>query len=271
MKNLFRTYPEWTRLILGAVLIAAALIVSGFIHLPYIPAGLLLVILVTWQLFRSEKKDLTALGFDFRPRHLLFIPIGLLLGLLSFLLSFYVGTLVRGDHIMVSHTTDWKDLLKVFWQVFPTAAVQDFVVVGYCYLKLIRLTNSRVATLVFGFFFISMHDVWGGDPINLFFYASGLFVGYLMFSTALRWSGSIWLVIGIHWGNNFTNSYLFTFSRTPTSLLFLNMQQQQNLNVWQAIGLYIALNIGAATVTGLMYLFWKNRDRPEVLAQNKLS
>ncbi|MFA6087748.1 type II CAAX prenyl endopeptidase Rce1 family protein [Mucilaginibacter sp.] len=271
MKNLFRTYPDWTRLVVGAVLLAAALIGSGFIHLPYIPAGLLLVILVTWLLYRSENKNLTALGFDLKRGHLLLIPAGLLLGMGSFLLSFYVGTLVRGDHIVVSHTTDWNGLLKAFWWVFPTAAVQDFIVVGYCYNKLIRLTNKWVATVAFGLFFISLHDVWGGNFVNVLFYAVGLFVGYLMFSTALLRSGSIWLVIGIHWGNNFTNSFLFTFSHTPTSWLYLSGQQQQNLNVWQAIGLFIALNIGAAAVIALVLLLWKTKDSLQLSDQKVVS
>lgn len=240
MKDLFRKYPNLWRLIIAAFLIAASLIGSGFIHIPYVPVGCILVILVTWGMFRSEGRGLDTLGFDLKPEHLLLIPFGLLLGAVSYLLSFYLGTLVRGDHIAISREVNWMMLWNEFWHTLPTAAVQDFIVVGYCYFQLIRLSNKRIATLLFALFFISLHDVWGGDPINLFFYASTLFAGYLMFATALLRSGSIWLVIGIHWANNFTNSCLITFSRTSTSLMFISSAPNTNLNVWQAIGLYIA-------------------------------
>ncbi len=261
MKNWFHTYPNVSRLILSAFLLAAALIGSGFIRIPFVPVGLVLVILVTWLMLRSEGRDLSFLGFDVKVRHLLLIPAGLLLGITSYLLSFYVGTLVRGDHIKVSRMIDGTMLLKEFWRVLPTAAVQDFIIVGYCYVKLIELTNKRIATVMFGLFFISLHEVWGGNIVNDLFYASTLFMGYLMFSTAYLRSGSIWLVIGLHWGNNFANSYLFTFTHTATSWLYISGQQQHNLTtVWQAIGLFIALNIGAVSVIIAAKLLWRPQN-----------
>jgi membrane protease YdiL (CAAX protease family) len=257
MKNWFLTYPNIARLIFSAFLLAAALIGSGFIHIPFVPVGMVLVILVTWLMLRSEGRDLSFLGFDIKIRHLVLIPVGLLLGIASFLLSFCVGALVREDHITVSQIINGTMLFKEFWWVLPTAAVQDFIIVGYCYVKLIELTNKRIATVMFGLFFICLHDVWGGNIVNELFYASGLFIGYLMFSTAFLRSGSIWLVIGLHWGNNFANSYLFTFARTTTSWLFINGQKQHDLTAWQAIGLFIALNIGTVSVIAATKLIWR--------------
>lgn len=257
MKNWFVTYPNLSRFICGAVLLAVALVGSGFIHIPFVPVGMVLVILVTGLMLRTEGRDLGFLGFDVKVRHLVLIPVGLLLGMMSYLLSFYIGTLVRGDHITISRMIDGKMLLKEFWRVLPTAVVQDFIIVGYCYIKLIELTNKQIATVMFGLFFICLHDVWGENIVNDLFYASGLFMGYLMFSTAFLRSGSIWLVIGLHWGNNFANTYLFTFTHTATSWLFIDGQKQQDLTIWQAIGLFIALNIGAVSVIAATRLIWR--------------
>jgi len=86
-----------------------------------------------------------------------------------------------------------------------------------------------------------------GNFANSLFYALSLFIGYLMFSTALLRSGSIWLPIGIHWGNNFANSYLFTYGRTQTSWLYIIYKSQlQRLSVGQAIELFLSGNIGTA-------------------------
>jgi membrane protease YdiL (CAAX protease family) len=228
---------------------------------------MVLVIVISWLMLRSEGRDLSFLGFDVKVRHLVLIPAGLLLGITSFLLSFYVGTLVRGDQIMVSRMIDGTLLLKEFWRILPTAAVQDFIIVGYCYVKLIELTNKWIATVTFGFFFICLHDIWGGNIVNDLFYASSLFIGYLMFSTAFLRSGSIWLVIGLHWGNNFANSNLFTFTHTATSWLFISGQQQHDLTVWQAIGLFIAFNIGSISMIAITKLIW----RPKLLHYERLN
>jgi hypothetical protein len=85
-------------------------------------------------------------------------------------------------------------------------------------------------------------------------------IGYLLFSTALLRSGSIWLPIGIHWGNNFANSTVFTYNRTPTSWLYIiNHSYLQRLSAGQAIGLFVAANIGAAVVIGIICLAWRGR------------
>jgi len=257
MKKWIFTNSDLSRLIIGAFLLFAALIGSGFIPIPVVPVGLVLVILVTWLMLRSEGRDLGYLGFDMKVRHLLLIPAGLLLGIIAYLLSFYVGVLVRNEQIMISPMFNGNMLLNAFWRVLPTAAVQDFIIAGYCYVKLIELTNKRTATLLFGLFFICLHNVWAGNIVNALFYASCLFIGYLMFSTAFLRSGSILLVIGLHWGNNFANSYLFTFHRTATSWLFINSQQHHDLSVWQAIGLFIALNIGTVSVIAAIKVLWR--------------
>jgi len=261
MKKWFLNYPNLSRFICGSFLMAASLIGSGFINIPGVPVGALLAILVTWIMLRSEGRDLSLLGFDIKVRNLLLIPVGLLLGITSFLLSFYVGALVRNDHISVSQVIDGRMLLNEFWRILPTAAVQDFIVVGYCYVKLIEMTNKRVATVLFGLFFISMHNVWGDNIVNSLFYASALFLGYLMFSTAFLRSGSIWLVIGLHWGNNFANSRLITFSPTATSWLFIRGQPHNDLNVWQVIGLIVAMSIGAISVIIITKLIWPPKNR----------
>ena len=151
-------------------------------------------------------------------------------------------------------------LLKEFWRILPTAAVQDFIVVGYCYVKLVQMTNKRIATVLFGLFFISMHNVWGGNIANSLFYSGTIFLGYLMFSTALLRSGSIWLAIGLHWGNNFANSRLFTFDRTTTSWLYISDPPHPVKAMWQLMGLIIAMSIGAICVITIIRLIWPPRN-----------
>ena len=258
MKLITSNYREWLRMPICVLLMAAALIGSGFINIPYLPVGLLLVMLINYTMLRSEGLSFSALGFDLKFRHLLLVPAGIVLAMAAYLLSFCFGAWVRGNSFHGNASVNWPELLKQLWRVLPTTAVQDFLVVGYCYHKFIRLTNIRVATIVVGLCFVSMHDVWGGNLVNDLFYALILFTGYLMFSTALLRSGSIWLVIGLHWGNNVTNSCVFTFNQTPTSWLFLSGPKDV-FTAWQAIGLLAAGFIGAASVIALVSVVWRKR------------
>jgi membrane protease YdiL (CAAX protease family) len=259
MKKMLSNYIEWVRLAVAVLLMVAALIMSGFVNIPYVPVGLMLVVLINWAMFRSEKLSLSALGFDLEPRYLMLVPLGLIAASLAYLLSYGFGAFIRGDELRLNAAVDWKAFFNKFCLVLPTVAVQDFLVVGYCYHKLIRLTNVRLATLIVGLCFVSMHDVWGGNIINNLFFASGLFAGYLMFSTALLRSGSIWLVIGLHWGNNFINSFVLTFKPTPTSWLYLHGPLRV-FSPWQGIGLLVAFLLNTVSVILLIRAVWRQRQ-----------
>lgn len=265
MKKLLQTYPNISRLFIGAGFISLALILSGLINFPFLKnyfpfIGTIFVVAATWIMYRSENKNLSELGFDFEKHHLLFLPVGLFLGILSFLIDFYAGYFVKGGAIYLNHNINFKHLLLQFYWVLPTAIVQEFLVVGYCFKKLIEISNVKIATIVFGLIFISMHDFWNGNIIEILFYASCIFIGYLLFSTALLKSRTILFPIGIHWGNNFANSNLFTQTHNDTSLLFTSNQQMNSLS-WTQVGfLFLSLNIGALILI-LFIRKWKSTKK----------
>ena len=265
MKTLFKAYPNISRLFVGATFISLALVLSGLINFPFLKnyfpfIGTIFVVAATWTMYRSENKNLSELGFDFKKYHLLFLPVGLFIGILSFLIDFYAGYLVKGGAIHLNHNINFKHLLLQLYCVLPTAIVQEFLVVGYCFKKLIEISNVKIATIVFGLIFISMHNFWNGNIIETLFYASCIFIGYLLFSTALLKSRTILFPIGIHWGNNFANSNLFTQTHNDTSLLFTSNQQMNSLS-WTQVGfLFLSLNIGALILI-LLILKWKSTKK----------
>lgn len=259
MRKLFQAYPNISRLILGALLIGLSLIISGFINIAhlgeYFPfVGTTLVVIATWFMYRTENKNLSELGFDLKKRNLLFLPVGLILGILSFLIDFYAGVLVRGGQWHINHNINYSTLLLHLYWVLPTTAVQQFIVTGYCFKKTIEMSNRTVAIIVFGLLFIAMHDFWNGNIVEILFYTSCIFIGYLLFSTALLKSGTIYFAIGIHWGNNFANSNLFTAGQRDTSLLFTSNQHTGVMSWTQISLLFLSLNIGALILT---FIIWK--------------
>lgn len=259
MRKIFQTYPNLSRLILSVFLLGLALILSGLIpNVPflshYFNLGTILVIFVTWVMYRTENKSLNALGFNLDKRNILFLPIGLFLGVAAFVAGFYLRTFVTGEHWNVNHDIIYSNILSQLYWVLSAAAVQEFIVRGYCFKKIIEMSNQTTAIIICGLVFIAMHNVWNGDIMQSFAYALVLFIGHLMFCEALLKSGTIYFAIGLHWGNNLASSNLFTIGRTDTSILFTTTPHPSNLNGTQFWLLFLLANIGFITLT---FLIWK--------------
>lgn len=264
MRKLFSTHPNISRLILGALLIALALLISGLINIPhsrkYFPfTGTILVVTATWLMYRTENKNLSALGFDFEKHNLLFLPIGLLLGIAAFVTGFYFRTFITGEQWNINDSINFQSIFQHLYWVLPTAAVQEFIVRGYCFKKIIEMSNQTTAIIICGLLFISMHNFWGGNIIQSLAFALVLFIGHLMFCAALLKSGTIYFAIGLHWGNNLANSNLFTEGRRDTSLLFTTNPHANNMG-WTQFGLLLLLaNIGFIILT---LVIWKWKSKP---------
>jgi membrane protease YdiL (CAAX protease family) len=268
MRKLFLTYPNISRLILGALLILLALILSGLVpnipHLgEYFPfVGTTLVVIANWFMFRTENRNLSALGFDLKKRNISFLPIGLILGIIAFVTGFYFRTFFTGERWNINHNINYKSILQQLYWVLPTAAVQQFIVRGYCFKKIIEMSNTTTAIIVTGLFFIAMHDFWNGNIVQIIAYAATLFIGHLMFCEAILKSGTIYFAIGLHWGNNLANSSLFTEGQKETAIIFTTNQHTNNMG-WTEFGLlFLSANIGFIILT---FLIWKWKPKQIVI------
>ena len=272
MKNLFQSFPNLSRLILTVLLFAAALAIASFVNIPGLQeifpfVGLLLVVLATWVLYRTENKNLDELGFNLQSRNLTFLPIGLVLGILAVLLGYYLKSFLTGDTIYFNPDLEYFSILKHLYWVLPTAAVQEFLCRGYVYKKMISATNLTVANIVLGLVFISMHDVFNIGIFGAIFYSISLIIGHLVFATALLKSGTIFFAIGIHWGSNLANNQLFTDDKITSSIFYLEKAVQEEPAGPNPLGilLYIlALNIGFILL-GILISKWKGwRGNPSL-------
>jgi membrane protease YdiL (CAAX protease family) len=262
MRNPLKSYPQLCRLILGAILIPGTMIGSGIISIPiphfnqYFPfLGPLLVILATALLYRTEGKTLSALGLDIRPRNLLFLPLGLVLGIVCFAIGAYATTVITHFRYHLNPTVIVPSVAKLLYNVLPAAAVQELTARGYCFKKLIEMTGQPLAIIITGLVFIAMHDVFGGDIFNGIFYALTLFLGHLWLSAGLLKSATIYLPIGLHWGNNFATQTLFTHDASPTTILYTTDPPLTGLGWPSFVGIFLLANIGflAATAVLLRY------------------
>lgn len=269
MRKLILTYPNTFLLLLGGLLTTFALIISGLIPIPiphfkdYFPfMGTILIVLATWVMYRMEKRDLSALGFDLQRRNFLFLPLGFLLGAVAFILGFYATVLLLGRHLQFNHRVDYRGMLWNLYWILPAAAVQEFLVRGYCFKKMVEMRGAVTGIIVFGLIFISTHDFWNGNLIQILIYSLTLFIGHLLFATALLRSGTIYFAIGLHWGNNFANSNLFTESSSSTSLFFIDNPSQSSIGLLLYLLVFLTANSGFILLTAGIWK-WKPGARAE--------
>lgn len=251
--NLFKTYPNLSRLLLFVVLILIALFLPDFLPLPrgtqevFPFIGLILVVLANWILYKTEKKNLDELGFNFKGINLKYLPFGLILGIAAVLAGYYLKSFLTGDKIIFHQNINYLDILKNLYWILPTAAVQEFICRSYGYKKLISIYNLRIANLVAVVVFVSMHNIFNIGIFGAIFYAISIVIGHFVFANALLKSGTIFFAIGIHWGSNIANNQLFTEEKLSTSILFLEKVIQEEPTGFNPLGILlyiITLNIG---------------------------
>jgi membrane protease YdiL (CAAX protease family) len=218
--------------------------------------------LATWVMYRMEKRNLSALGFDLQRRNLLFLPLGFLLGAVTYIIGFYATVLLLGRHLRFNQQFDYRGMLWNLYWVLPAAAVQEFLVRGYCFKKMVEMRGAVTGIIVFGLIFISTHDFWNGNLIQILIYSLTLFIGHLLFATALLRSGTIYFAIGLHWGNNFANSNLFTESSSSTSLFFIDNPSLSSIGLLLYLLVFLTANSGFILLTAGIWK-WKPGARAE--------
>ncbi|WP_166966797.1 hypothetical protein [Yeosuana marina] len=267
--NLFKTYPNLSRLLLFVVLILIALFLPDFLPFPngteevFPFVGLILVVLANWILYKTENKNLDELGFNLKGLNLKYLPIGLALGIIAALLGYYLKSFLTGDKIIFNQGINYLDILKHLYWILPTAAVQEFICRSYGYKKLISIYNLRIANLVAVIVFVSMHNIFNIGIFGAIFYSISIIIGHFVFANALIRSITILFAIGIHWGSNIANNQLFTEEKLSTSILFLEKAAQEEATGFNPLGILlyiITMNLGFI----LLWIFlnkWRKRKK----------
>lgn len=227
-----------------AVLLSGLLPKAPFFSTYFPFAGTLLVLAANWLMYRSEGKTLNELGLDITRYNISFLFYGLFFGILAFGGGYYLKTLVTEEHWHLNRTIDLQAVLRNLYWILPTAAVQQLMIRGYCFTKLVDMTSPFAAILFSGLVFIGMHDFWNGGLVQIMAYTASLFLGHVLFSEALLRSGTLYLAIGLHWGNNLANSTLFTEGRKATSLFYTTDPPLGFMGLGQFTLMMLAINLG---------------------------
>jgi len=261
-KNTFEKRPYSARMFLGLVMIAVAFMLTGLLEnlialKQYFPfTGLIMLIIVTWLLYKTDNKNLDELGFNLKPGNVSFLFLGLLIGAVAFVLVKYLRFLYTGESLEMNLTFEWSLVLLGLYYVLPMVAIEEFLFRGYLFKKTIEVSGVALANLVFAVIFMLVHvldkDAMSSTGMIIFLVIS-IPVAHMLFATALLKSKTILFPIGLHWGNNWASFHLITDMQKQDSILFVS--DSATFTTWASFITFILIWNGFYLF--LTYLIWK--------------
>ena len=258
MKRLYARFPTASRFLLAILLGASALVLTGVIskYLPIPFIDVTLLVTVTWFLYRAEGKSIKAIGLNITAKHLLFLVLGLLIGITALGLENFLRSIYTGEHWNISSSIDQLALWKTLYFILPSVIVQELVFRGYLFVKTIEVTNVAVANVIFGILFMLVHvldrDVMQNTG-QLIFLIVAIPIGHLLFATAMLRSKTLYFPIGLHWGNNWASSCLIGYGKNENTIFHIN--NPYVFQSWKSfIILLVIFNVFFLLVT---FVIWK--------------
>ncbi|MFY0603713.1 MAG: CPBP family intramembrane metalloprotease [Flavobacteriaceae bacterium] len=247
MKTLINKYPSIYRFALAMLLFGLALFLSGIVNKGFIKqyfpfASVIFLTAATWYLYKTDKKSLNHIGLNFKSRNLAFLPLGILIGAIAFLIAKYIRAIYSGGTFNISTDINYNNIIYGMYIILPTVAVEEFLFRGYLFKKTIEISSVIKANIIFSILFTLVHVFDDGAlkqfPIFVFL-AITIPVGHLLFATALLKSKTLFFPIGIHLGNNWATRHLITTTNDENS--FLHITNNGTFETWPSFILFILL------------------------------
>jgi len=223
MRAIYLRSPTAARFLLALLLGVTALVLAGlirkFLPIPFIDVTLLTI--ATWGLYRFDGKSLKALGLNITIKHIFFLVLGLVIGIVALGVENFIRGIYTGEHWSISSPINQGDLWKVLYFILPSVVVQELMFRGYLFTKTIEVTNVVIANIVFSILFMLVH-VLDKDVLQntgqLILLLVSIPIGHLLFATALLKSKTLYFPIGLHWGNNWASSCLIAYGNNGNAL-----------------------------------------------------
>lgn len=254
-------FKELKKIVLAIGLLALALVAGTLLNKPFIKQyfpfiPLLLLLFTTWYLYSKDEKNLSELGLNRRFKNWSLLPLGVLVGMLGFFVAKYVRSIYVGEQIEFSESFDYVAMIKAFYFILPTVAVEELLFRGYLFEKTIALTSVTTANILFAILFMLIHVVDSSILANkglVLLMVISIPIGHLLFATALLKSKTILFPIGIHLGNNWATRHLITNANDANSLLYI--PNVVTFNTWTPFILSILLFNAVFLI--ITYVIWK--------------
>jgi membrane protease YdiL (CAAX protease family) len=209
-------------------------------------APLVLLSITAW-LYQREGKSLAVLGLTPLKGNLMLLPIGLLLGIIFYTGGMYLVLLQKGLSIGYNQAADFSLVAAGILFFIQGVLNEELIFRGYCFQQTATRYGVVAANVVFAFLFLVWHwfswDAWGN--IGLMVSAITVCFGHFLFATAYLKSGTLFLPIGIHLGNNWAVKHFAVYqdSNQPVTreALFIVTGTVENTDSGEALTVLITI------------------------------
>ena len=261
MKTVLNKFPFASKFVLAILLFGSALVVSGLLNIgvvkQYFPyASCILLFVVTWFLYKTDKQSLKAIGLNFSLKNMSFLPLGILIGAFALFGAKFLRALYVGESFEISTTIDYATILYAFYFILPQVATEEFLFRGYLFKKTIKVSNVVIANVIFSVLFMLIHVLDENVMSNrgmIVLLVITIPVGHLLFATALLKSKTLFFPIGIHLGNNWATQHLISGSDSEDSFLYI--ADTATFNTWTPF--IISILIFNGFFLFMTFLIWK--------------
>lgn len=264
MKKIVNHFPFLSRMLLALLLGCVAIVLSGFVYKlfpikEYFPfVGEVFLIVATWLLYRTDGKNLSALGLNPSLKNLSFLFLGLAIGVIALLAATWLRTIYTGEIWHLSSAVNTTVVIKSLYYILPTVMVQELMFRGYLFTKTISKTGVITANGLFAFLFMLVHILDHSvlqNPAQLIMLLVCIPIGHLWFATALLRSKTVLFPIGLHWGNNWAVMHVAGLTDNEQSVFYLT--DQKIYTTWTPFVIMLLIfNVFFLAVT---WLTWKGR------------
>jgi len=230
MKILLTKYRIFFKFLFAIILFGFSLFLSGLIDTPFLKryfpfTSVILLVIVSWILYKTDKKSLSDIGLNLSLRNLSFLPLGILIGAVAFVTAKYFRGLYTGERFEIT-TSDmnFSVILYGMYSILPSVAIEELLFRGYAFKKAITVSNVAIANTIFATLFMLVHildrEVIQNRAIVLFLGIT-IPIGHLLFATALLKSKTLFFPIGIHLGNNWATQHIITNYNNGNSIFYI--------------------------------------------------
>lgn len=191
---------------------------AGFVPLPpQLQKWLAVLILfgLTFVFCRKQANDSAVAGLRLRLFGRYF-PAGLAWGITFFCALLLVQSVFNSITITRSANVNSGLVFEGLLLALPGVLMEELIFRGYCFQRTADRIGFAKANWIFALLFIAWHwvalNAWGNWPMMLSLITTGF--GHLFFAVGLRSTGTLWLPIGAHLGNNWASRNIFGYSMT---------------------------------------------------------
>jgi membrane protease YdiL (CAAX protease family) len=217
-------------------------------------ASLLVITLICLYL---DKQKLPYIGLNLSIKNLRYSVIGILIAIVFTFFGIFISGLSTHIRFGINSAPDYSYILSgLFTLSFPFVAIEELLLRGFAYRKMIELTNLSITNIVFCIAVVVFHWYWWnifGQPERMFL-ATITASGHLMLAYAFLKSKTIYFPFTLHLFGNWTANYLISSNLPPKSVFTIDASYA----VFSSFQPYINFGIGIFVNILLMLViyFW---------------